>query len=321
MICWSQLAAAAVSTPAVRMHLPRTVGVEGGTLQLGRLVVTRSKDEALLKKVSQTVMGRSPWLGEKIVIDRRTIMTRLAQSGITAADVKITGARAIVVTLKGKTIEAKDIIANAEALLQAKRPGGSDRKWRLIGEAKPMSVPAAEGLRLVPRMSKPASKSYVTVEARALVGARELGTARLKFRILHPTRKIVAKTQIVAGQMLSPENVEVKIVHTEKEPAKNWVPPYGMLASAACEVGHVVAVNLPAPARRRRNVKEPPLVRRNQPVQMKITRPGFTIRGMGLALSDGRVGELIRVRNIDSKRIIMVRVSADGTVSPLQEKR
>ncbi len=44
---------------------------------------------------------------------------------------------------------------------------------------------------------------------------------------------------------------------------------------------------------------------------------GFVISGVGQAMESGRVGDLIRVRNIDSKRIIIVRIAGDGTGTPL----
>ena len=50
-------------------------------------------------------------------------------------------------------------------------------------------------------------------------------------------------------------------------------------------------------------------------------RPGFTISGTGLALQDGRPGDFIRVRNVDSKRIVVAKVTADGTVAPVIEEK
>ncbi|MHC5074036.1 MAG: flagella basal body P-ring formation protein FlgA [Planctomycetota bacterium] len=38
---------------------------------------------------------------------------------------------------------------------------------------------------------------------------------------------------------------------------------------------------------------------------------------MGTSLQKGQVGEYIRVRNIDSKRIIFAKVCEDGTVKPV----
>ena len=59
------------------------------------------------------------------------------------------------------------------------------------------------------------------------------------------------------------------------------------------------------------------LVRRNEPVTIRIQRPGLTITAMGLALQEGRAGEPVKVRNADSSRVIVCKVNADGTVEPV----
>ena len=38
---------------------------------------------------------------------------------------------------------------------------------------------------------------------------------------------------------------------------------------------------------------------------------------MGKTMADGRVGETIKVRNVDSNRIVLCKVRADGSVEPL----
>jgi hypothetical protein len=61
----------------------------------------------------------------------------------------------------------------------------------------------------------------------------------------------------------------------------------------------------------------PKVVFRNQPVVIEIETEALKVTAMGLPLEDGRTGQLIKVRNIDSKRDIVVRVRPDGTVSPV----
>ena len=92
--------------PAVRMHLPRSVRVRGQSLRLGLVGVIRGSDAKLCKKVSDVTMGRMPLSGEKIIIDRRTILSRLATSRISASMIRITGAEKVAVILDETTFEA-----------------------------------------------------------------------------------------------------------------------------------------------------------------------------------------------------------------------
>jgi hypothetical protein len=61
----------------------------------------------------------------------------------------------------------------------------------------------------------------------------------------------------------------------------------------------------------------PKVVFRNQPVTIEVDMPGLRVTTMGLPLEDGRAGQFIKIRNLDSKRDIIARVKPDGTVSPV----
>jgi len=50
---------------------------------------------------------------------------------------------------------------------------------------------------------------------------------------------------------------------------------------------------------------------------MRIAGPTFVITSQGSAMQDGRTGDYIKVRNIDSKKIVTAKVMFDGTVEPV----
>ena len=64
-------------------------------------------------------------------------------------------------------------------------------------------------------------------------------------------------------------------------------------------------------------IKSPVITKRNQKVLIRIDMPGFLITAFGKAMQEGRAGEYIKVRNVDSQRIISAKVNEDGTVEPV----
>ena len=58
------------------------------------------------------------------------------------------------------------------------------------------------------------------------------------------------------------------------------------------------------------------LVHRNEMVRLRIEGPGFRITGMGQAIDEGRPGDTIKVRNVDSKQVITGLIAFDGSVEP-----
>ncbi len=316
LLLWDICPASPKKAPAIRMHLPRTVRVRGESLNMGRISVIRGSDTKLCKKVSDIKMGRMPFSGEKITIDRRTILSRLATTGIGPRMIRITGAAKVVVMLDEKTFGAAKLIKSAEAFLKKTRPGPDGCSWRLVRQPKNLKVTSEDKIQLKPRLGKAKSKRYIEVIV-AAVGSkkRELGQVKILFKPVYRVRQAVAIKNITSGETFTKANTTIRIVSVEHKPAREWTSPFGLMASRDIRAGAVIRpglVKTPKPAL---------VIRRNQTVQMKIVGLGFVISGVGKAMSDGRVGELIKVQNTDSKRIITARVAFDGTVRPIYGKR
>ena len=58
----------------------------------------------------------------------------------------------------------------------------------------------------------------------------------------------------------------------------------------------------------------PAVIGRGDRVRLVLHAGGMRIEGIGQALSDGAVGEVVRVRNADSRREVHGRVAPDGAV-------
>ena len=65
---------------------------------------------------------------------------------------------------------------------------------------------------------------------------------------------------------------------------------------------------------RERDVQEPVLVKRNSPVTMIYRVGRLEISTNGRALSEGAMGEIVRVMNMDSRQAVEGRVTALGVV-------
>lgn len=111
---------------ALQVHLPRIVGVDGERLSLGMISLVRAGDETLAEKVGAIAMGRAPWSKEKLVIDRPTILSRLATHGVGRDEVRFSGAEKVVVTRNEEVVKSERIVKAAEAFLAKTRPARMD---------------------------------------------------------------------------------------------------------------------------------------------------------------------------------------------------
>ena len=315
LVALPAVAFAADAGAQVQVHLPHNVTVETDALTLGAMTIVQSSDPALQAKASAVAMGRAPWAREELVIDRPTIVARLAACGIVPAQVKLTGADRVVLTRTVQTMRGEELAKVAAEHLDRKCPLLQGGRWQIVRVPREVTVPAGGELLIEPRIaSGDAASGSARVDVAVSQGGHPVATDQAQFKAVYPERRAVAVTDLPAGVTLTSENVEIKVYPSDRPEPADWKPPYGHAAAEAVKAGGVVRV---APARQGQGPAVEKIISRNDTVTMKIDGEGFTITALGLALDDGRAGGFVRVRNVDSGRIVVAKVRADGSVEPV----
>lgn len=294
----------------LKVYLPREVTVKDDCPSLGQVGIVRGRD-SFVTKASQIELGRISTPGQSIVIDRPTVLSRLASNGIPASMVTLTGAEETTVRQQQRVISSDQFIALASSFLERHRPATSVSQWSATHKPEDFIVPApGKDLRFSPRLSESSATSQVRVEIAVFAGDRKIGVRDVMFALKYDCRQAVTKTDIAAGQMIGPENVEIQTKQSDYPEPADWQSPYGRAAKRRLAANTVLRPDLMGP------LESPTVVKRNQSVVIRIERPGFLITAVGKAMQDGKAGECIKVRNVDSQRIILATINADASVEP-----
>lgn len=297
----------------LQIYLPRTRTLTVDQVTIGDLCIIRCPDDALLAAATAVTLGRAPFADETLVIDRSTILSRLAASGISSASFTLSGAQSISLRRNASTFSPGQVLGAAQKYLHKHRPGPPGCGYRLVRKAKGLLV-TSDGkatLSVVALADPP--RGYVKLEVAAMVGRKKVGTTDLLVKMTFPRRQAVATQAIPAAAVFTPHNTRLRTVHTDIEAPKDWSPPYGKEATKNIQAGTVI---LPGMTRAH---KLEIVVKRKQAVTMIVRGPGFLVQGKGEAMQDGRPGDTIKVRNTMSRRVIMAKVQYDGTVVPTME--
>jgi flagella basal body P-ring formation protein FlgA len=121
--------------------------------------------------------------------------------------------------------------------------------------------------------------------------------------------KVLATSRtIVRGEVLGPD--DVKLVSKQVGPAsqshfRSAKQAIGFIAKRSIPAGKILTAHM---------VQAPRLVQAGQEVILLATTPQLEVRMKGKALSDGSEGDLIRVRNFRSKRVVEGIVTHTGVV-------
>lgn len=297
---------------ALQVYLPREITVTDSRLSLGQVSIIQGK-ESLVAKASEIALGRISLPGQEIIIDRAMVLSRLVCNGIPASKVTLTGAEKITVKQQEQTISSNEFVKLASSFLEKNPPFDSACGFNPIRTPKDFIITGTgKDIRFSPRLVQSKARNQAMVEITILSGDKKIGVCEVLFELKYNCRQPVTKVDIPAGTVISPENVKIeKTVSNYPESAVNWMPPYGLIAKRQIPAKTLLSPNMLSP------VKSPIVAKRNQKVVIRIDRPGFLITAFGKAMQDGRAGEYIKVRNVDSQRIILVRVNEDGSVEPV----
>ena len=298
----------------LQLYLPREVTIKGDTISLGEVSIIRGnpREGGLQAKAGKILLGRILVPGQKIIIDRSMVLSRLACNGIPASEVTLTGAENITVGRQHKIIKGSEFVEMASAFLKENPPAGSVCQWEAIRIPKDMVVPEkSKDIKFSPRLAKSTAKNQAKVQIVVLEDGKAIDECEVTFRLKYKCRSAVTLVDIPAGAVISPENIKIdSAISSQPEPV-DWKPPYGMVTKRAVSANIVLGPHMVAP------VKPAVVIKRNQNVVIRIERPLLVVTAIGKAMNDGRTGEYIKVRNVNSQRIILAKVNEDGTVEPV----
>ncbi len=306
----SEIAAGAASA-LLQVHLPREVTVQGSLLTLGQISVVRG-DPALVATAARVGLGQFSMPGQKAILDRSTILSRLAAQGIPAGQVRLTGADAVTVRRFQKTISTDEFIEIGKTFLRQHPPGPALSETTPAVKPKDLILQGqVQDLRVTPQFVRTATRGFVTVRITVMADGKDCGVREIPFRLRYQCHRIVTAKEVPEGTALTPENVKVETVVSDQPEPANWKPPYGLVAVRTLAADTEIRSDMAG------STQSPVVVLRNETVVIRIQQPGLTVTAVGVALQEARAGEYVKVRNADSSRVIVGKVNADGTVEPV----
>lgn len=293
------------------IHLPRNITIEQSDVTLGRISIIHGAD-ALEELARPIRLGQLFTPDQQLAFTREQILSRLTCNGLHQSQIRLTGAKRIEVNRSAACIKGTEIVALAQQYLNQRLGAQHQVVMEAIRHPKDLLLGhAGKQLQLVPQAVGRGSLTQVRIRVVALVDGIEQGAREVLFRLQYRHRVAVATQALPAGLTLTPAHLEIETqLKSHPEPAQ-WQAPAGLITQRAIPAGVVIQdgwISRPVIA---------VTIKRNETVVIRIQKPGLSITAMGRALADAHTGEMLKVKNIDSNRIILCRVQDDGTVNPL----
>jgi flagella basal body P-ring formation protein FlgA len=310
VILMAGIAGVCFADNGLQIYLPREITVNSDSPILGNIAIIRG-DEALVQKAESISMGHIASVGQKITIDKTVIISSLASNGIPASKVTFTGANEIIISQKHLTITGKQFTEKALSYLTENPPNQSVCKYNLVRTPDDVILSDVnENIKLNANLSG-IINNQAKIAVSIVCGDKEVGSREVVFSLKYNCRKAIAAIDMPAGTVLSSENVKIEKFESSMPETANWGVPYGLATRKDLPMNSEIKMNM------LENVKPQILLKRNQCVQIKVDRLGLLVTAIGRTMQDGSAGELIKVQNLSSQKIIVCKVKEDGSVEPV----
>ncbi len=289
------------SANQVEINMKDRVTLKEQTITIGDISTVIGGNVELVKKISDIKVGRTPWANNFRKINVDFLKMRLRNSSISLSDIIFNGARAVTISVETTKITGVEIAQKAREYLLSVLPV-MDRETTVELGRMPADqwVPRKRDEIVLDVSLVDSNKDRGNIEL--IVTARSNTTPLFKVSVIFKVRVfedvVIAKRKIGRRQRLTREDIflgkrEISKIHNLSFSSVDDLT--GKVAVRTILSNAIITENI---------VEIPPTVQKGSVVKLYIEANNFSIVTKGLAQEAGRTGEVIRVRNLDSKKVL-----------------
>lgn len=316
--------AAATAAPLAVLRIPAHVDVAGPDILLGDIAHIETDDADLARRLQGLSLGRAAMPGQSRELSVATVLVRIRQQALPEKQIVIEAEQPrVAVATRAAVVAGADLVRAAEAavLERALPPGaGVDPLWRgaelILTCPDPGNVMVADG-RVELRVPRVTGTAPGPVVAAVDVVVDDLARRTVMVRC---DAKVALDVAVVTASVARHEGLSADNVTVERRDFSSL--PRGLLPAAAVLGDGAAALRatrplMPGTLITDAMVETTPVVLRGAQVQIVAETTRIHVAAPGVALEDGRIGEVIRVQNISSGQVVRARVVAADRVEAI----
>ena len=302
---------ASSSSPAtVVVRVKKYVNVTGQTVNISDIADVTGGPPTIRERIAGLDLLETPKTTNQLTIKRDVVYYRILLAGIDSSYIRMEGPDEIsIASIREEFTAAEVLAAVKEALLLRLPPESNDLTVKLtqpILHSLALPCKKADARLEVEFHAMTIPLGRLRADVTVFAGDERKQAIPVFFEARMNAKVVVAKRRLERGEDINLVNCYVD--RRQVETLDNFVAPSelqeGRLATRVLMPG-VPLVNGDVEAKVK---KEPVLIRRQQAVKMVAKLGGLDVITSGEALQDGVAGQMIRVRNSDSKKMVLGRV-------------
>ncbi|MBN1571489.1 MAG: flagellar basal body P-ring formation protein FlgA [Acidobacteria bacterium] len=269
----------------------------------------KGPDRDQIEKLAQIFLCSAPAFGETVFLNRRQIGERIeAMVGHLPLD-NFSGSAAVLIRLKGRPITADEIASLLKShLVETTSWNESEITVHSIGSINGMELPPANGSLRISSDASIAGQRRILAPIEILHEGKRLRSLWITAEIAIRCEVWTAAKQIRSGKIVSEDDISPRVVEITDLRASYVRFPEDVLGKASRR-------NIPAGNPLTcESFTDPLLVKNGETVRLRLEREGIVLTSFVKAEQDGKLGQTIRVRNIDFSTRLNAEVTGKAEV-------
>jgi flagella basal body P-ring formation protein FlgA len=245
----------------------------------------------------QVALGRSPRPGDERVLAREWVLQRARQVN---AEGELDLSGDVVVSRSGYAVDRQAVIDAVERALLPRLHPGENLRIEAVGLPGPVAVDQFE---LVTRLPDGELPSPATVWVDVESNGERAGQAWVRLEIARGRPVLVLTRTLRRGDVVASDDLEVR-----SGGGGGFTDPSQVVGKEVVRTLRSGSTLSP------RDLKAVPLVERGDMVRVVARVGGVTAATMGRSMETGGVGDLVRVENVQSGRLLTGTLQEGGVV-------
>lgn len=293
--------------PAFEVTFKQSAQVDDAVIKLGD-VARCDEDSPMAEALASQPVGQAPNVGETLVLRSQNIKQYLLSSHSLPDNITWNGSPTIRVSRQGVVITAERIATFIAEYFSNNKKSLPNADIKFIPGAQPLPFMLPKGDLICDVI--PANPGILGSSSFSLifkVDGKVVKNMSVRGKIEALAQIVIAAEPLKKGLVLEPQhlalvNMDIDDIATPEFDTSNLV---GMQLTKAVSKGSPVLGSM---------VEEVSIIKRGQKVKIVIDSGALHLTTTGLAFTDGKLDQMIKVQNIESNKTLYGRVSGPGVV-------
>jgi flagella basal body P-ring formation protein FlgA len=291
------------------VKLKKETAIQSATIFLKDVADIQSADRDQIERLNRIPLARAPEFGSVTILNRHQIAELIRKSAFNITEDAIEGAAAVQVRLKGRPIDQREIASLLLAHMRETTPWKeSEIEILSIENLQRIEIPPGEvKLRL---SSKSAIKGHknILIPVEVVQAGETLqcfwASAKIRVRaVILTAAKEISRGSVIGNGDIMAKVTEIPDLDTSY--IRNSEEVLGNIARHSLSPGDPLT---------REVVAKPFLVKKGETVQLRLEGNGILLTSAARAEQNGKLGQIIRVRNLDFSTTLKAQVSGRAEV-------